>query len=134
MTALSKSELVAELVDRGAGDRKHVRNMLDHLADIAQEEILAGEDFTVPGICKLSFRYTKPQTKGSRWKKGDEVVGFGGIATIKDADSPVVKAKVRLLAAPLGSIKAHLPKTRDDAAMRAFLRSKPGKYIADRKG
>ena len=37
MTMLTKSELVDELVEKGVGDRRHVRNMLDALAELATE-------------------------------------------------------------------------------------------------
>jgi nucleoid DNA-binding protein len=131
---LSKTELVEELVYRGAGEKRHITNMLKHLADIAQEEISKGEDFTVPGIAKITWRFTKPRPKGDRWKKGDTVTGFGGVESVKDADSPEIKASVKLRGEPMAILKRSAPKSSDKAAQRKFLSSRAGKAIAARKG
>ena len=130
---LTKSELCAELSEMGLGGKTQIRNILDGLAEIAEDEIANGEDFTVPGICRLAWTYRKPQAKGARWKKGEEVVGFGGVATVKDSDSPAVKAQARLKAYPTGATARGKPSTKPEA-QAAFLKSKAGKNVASRKG
>jgi nucleoid DNA-binding protein len=130
---LTKSELIDVIVDSGAGDRRHVRNMLDALADIGLEEIADGEDFVIPGLAKIFYTYRKPQRKGERWKKGETVTGFGGIESVKDTDSPPVKAGIRLKAIPTGPMARLKPKTKvEDQA--AFLKTSAGKAVAKRKG
>lgn len=114
------------------GDRKHVTNMLNALTDLAHEEIALGEDFTVPGIAKISYTYRKPQKKGERWSKGDEVTGFGGIISVKDADSPPVKAQIKLKASPTGAVARLKPGSRPEAQSE-FLKSKTGKAVVRRK-
>jgi len=125
--------LVDDLVERGAGDKAHVRNMLRHLAEAAADAVAAGEDFTVPGIAKISFAYRKPQKKGARWKKGETVVGFGGIESVKEEDSPAVKAQIKLRAAVTGEVGRLKPKN-DSESQAAFIKSKAGKNIIKRKG
>jgi nucleoid DNA-binding protein len=129
---LTKSELIDELVARGAGERRHVNNMLKHLADVAQEQVAAGNDFTVPGIVRVVWNYRAPKKKGERWKKGDMVQGFGGSSEVKDSDSPPITAKARLVASPTGAVGRLKPKA-DDATQKDFLKSKAGKNIATRK-
>lgn len=131
---LSKHQIAGILADQAYGNKRQIANILDGLADLAMDEIEAGEDFTVPGICRLSFAYRAPQAKGARWKKGDSVVGFGGVEAVKDADSPAVTGQVKLRAAATAKIKGLLPKSTDKPAQSAFLRSKVGKAVAARKG
>lgn len=131
--ALTKSELIDILVEDGAGDRRHVSNMLNTLAAVGLEEIEAGEDFIIPGLVKIFYTYRKPQKKGERWKKGETRVGFGGVETVADSDSPPVKPAVRLKAAPTGAIARAKPKTSLEA-QSAFLKSAAGKAVAKRKG
>ena len=130
---LTKSELIDEIVESGAGDRRHVRNMLDALADIGLEEIGAGEDFVIPGLAKIFYTYRKPQKKGERWKKGQTVTGFGGIESVKDSDSPPVKPGIRLKAIPTGPASRLKPKTSAEE-QAAFLKSAAGKAVVKRKG
>jgi nucleoid DNA-binding protein len=131
--ALTKSQLIDELVEEGVGDRKHVNNMLNALSDIAADELEAGEDFTVPGVCKLFYTYRKPQKKGERWKKGETVTGFGGIEAVKEEDSPPVKAAIKLKANPTGAVARIRPGSKPEA-QAAFLKSKAGKAVIKRKG
>ena len=131
---LTKSQIAQYLFEQGYGGKKQISNILDGLADVAMDEIEAGEDFTVPGICRISFKYRKPQAKGERWSKGDTVVGFGGIESVKDADSPEVKAQVKLLASATPKIKGLVPKSTDKAGQSRFLRTKVGQAIVARKG
>ena len=130
---LTKSQLVDELVEHGAGDRRHVNNMLNALAEIGLEEIQQGEDFIVPGLVKIFYAYRKPQKKGERWKKGETVTGFGGVESVKDADSPPVKAGIRLKSAPTGAVARFKPGTKPEV-QAAFLKSKAGKAVVARKG
>lgn len=107
--------------------------MLRHLADSAAAAIEAGDDFTVPGIVKLAWAYREPQKKGSRWAKGDTVLGFGGIESVKDEASPAVTAQAKLRALPTGGVSKVKPSLKADA-QKAFLKSKAGKNIIKRKG
>ena len=127
---LSKSEIAAALAEDGLGGKQQISRILDALADLAASEIEAGEDFVVPGICKVSYSYTPPKAKGERWKKGEEVVGFGGITSVKDTDSPAQKARVKLRAAPAGAVGKLRIGNKEQSA---FLRSKAGKFVITRK-
>ena len=131
--SLTKNEIAREIEAITGVKPTLAKNVLDALAQLAEEEIAAGEDFTIPGVVKLSFRYTAPQKKGERWKKGEEVVGFGGIASVKDADSPPRKAKIVLKAAPVGAVAKAKPGTKPEA-QSAFIKSKAGKAVIARKG
>lgn len=127
---MTKTDIAAELASRGLGGRVQISRILDGLADLAAEETGSGEDFVVPGICKVSWAYRAPKGKGERWKKGDEVQGFGGIVNVKDTDSPAQKATVKLRAAPFGKVGRNRVKTENRAA---FLKSKAGKTVVKRK-
>jgi nucleoid DNA-binding protein len=127
---LSKSDIAQLLADEGLGGKQQISRMLDGLADLAAEEVGAGNDFQVPGIAKLSWSYRPPKAKGERWRKGDEVTGFGGITSVKDSDSPAQKAHVKLNVKPFGKTsKLRVSK----AEMSAFLKSKAGKNVVSRK-
>lgn len=127
---MSKSEIATELADRGLGGRVQISRILDGLADLAAEETGAGEDFVVPGICKIGWAYRAPKAKGERWHKGDEVQGFGGITTVKETDSPPVKAAVKLKASLMGKVGRNRVGTKE---MAPFLKSKAGKNVVARK-
>lgn len=129
---LSKSQIAGELADMGLGGKRQITNILDGLAELAEDEINLGEDFTVPGICKVAYTYRPANAKGERWKKGEEVVGFGGIASIKDADSPATKQKIGLRASPTGRVGKLKPGTKPPV-QAAFLKSKTGKAVIARK-
>lgn len=131
--ALTKLQIAQHLHEQGYGGKQQIANILNGLTDLAMDAIEAGEDFTVPGICKIAYTYRPKTEKGERWKEGEEVVGFGGIASVKDSDSPATKAKVGLKAsivAPVSKLKIS-PKA---PAQSAFLKSKVGKAVAARKG
>jgi len=130
---LNRGQLVDAIVAKGAGDKKHVSNMLKALTEVATEEVELGNDFTIPGIVKIFYAYRKPQTRGSRWKKGDTVTGFGGIESIKDADSPKVTAAAKLKAMPTGLVGRLKPGSKPEA-QSAFLKTKAGRAVAKRKG
>lgn len=129
-TAIPKA-LVDDLVERGAGDAAHVRNMLRHLADAASDAASTGEDFTVPGIVKIKFAYKAPQKKGERWTKGMEVAGFGGLVSIKDDDSPATKARVTLKPSLTGDVYRSKPGSKPEA-QALYLKTKVGKAVVKR--
>lgn len=138
---LTKNQIVQEITEYTSEDRDDmgirpnlVKAVLDALAMIAEEELADGEDFTVPGIARISYRYQTPLKKGERHKKGDTVVGFGGQERVAEEDSPARKAKVKLVAAPAGALKKLVPKGNDSDGQRTFLSSKAGKAIRARKG
>lgn len=128
---LTKSQIAAELVALGAGDKKHVTNMLDKLAQLAAEEIEDGNDFVIPNVVKISYRYKASQKKGDRYKAGDTVKGPQG-ERVADADSPARKASVKLVAAPYGAVAKLKPGNAEGQA--AFLKTKAGKNVVSRKG
>lgn len=130
---LTKGQLINELVAEGVGDRKHVTHMLNALTDIALDELEAGEDFVIPGIAKLHYNYRKPQKKGERWKKGETVTGFGGVESVKEEDSPVVKPMIKLKASPTGAVAKLRPGSKPEI-QAAFIKSKTGKAVIKRKG
>jgi nucleoid DNA-binding protein len=131
---LTKHQIAGVLADQGYGGKTQIANILDGLSDLCLDEIEAGEDFSVPGIVKIAYKYRKPQAKGERWAAGDEVAGFGGVVSVKETASPEVKARIALGATPNAKVKALVPKPNDKAAQRAFLSKKVGKAIATRKG
>lgn len=128
---LSKSQIAAELADRGLGGKTQITNILNGLADLAAEEIAQGEDFTVPGIAAVKWSHTAPRAKGQMYKKGQEYVGFGGGVKVAEADSKARKAKVIAKASLAAPIKRIVP-TRSGA--EEFAKSKVGKAVARRKG
>ena len=126
---MSKTEIVAELVEMGVGDKKHVSNMLDGLATLAAQEIGEGYDFVIPGVTKISYRYKAAQKKGERYVKGDTVTGPQG-SRVAEEDSPARKASVKLIAAPYGAVAKLKPGNAEGQA--AFLKTKTGKAVAGR--
>lgn len=129
---LNKSQLVDELVDRGVGDRKHVSNMLNALTEVAVEQLSLGEDFTVPGVVKIQWHYRPPLKKGERWKKGDEVTGFGGVTSVKDADSPPVARRITLKASATAGVYRLRPKGSVES-QKEFFTTRTAKAIVKRK-
>jgi len=129
---MNRSELIADLVDRGAGDRRHVTNMLKCLEEATVDALSAGEDVTIPGIVKLSWGYRAPQKKAARWRKGDEVTGFGGVATIKEEDSPPVTEKATIKPSLTGAAYRTRPKGSAED-QKAFFATKLGKAVRARK-
>ena len=129
-TSLTKHELALEVEEITGIKPTLVKHVFDAMAQVAADEISAGEDFTVPGIVRITWRYRPPQTKGARWKKGESVVGFGGIESVKDADSPPVKAAVTLKPALTGEVGRLRPKS---TQMVAFMKTKTAKAVVARK-
>lgn len=131
---LSQSDICKILEeDFEVGKKNQINNILKALAKLAQEELQDGEDFQVPGICKIAYRYTAPRAKGEMYKKGETYVGFGGVEQTAEADSKERKASIKLVATPAAPLKRHMPKARDRAGMRKFLATKAGKTIVSRK-
>lgn len=116
---LSKSQIVDRLVAEGVGEKRQLNNVLSALAKVAAEEIALGEDFQVPGVAKVSFRYTKPR------RKGEKYTGFGGQEMTADANRP---AKVRMVATPAGGLKSPHKDALKDPKTKLF------KAVAKNKG
>lgn len=98
---LNKTKIVNELVERGVGDRNHVRHMLDELAKLAAEQVAAGERFLVPNVATLNFAYRAGQKKGATYK----VVGTGEIKKREEAKP----AKIVIKARPAGRVNKAVP-------------------------
>lgn len=128
---LSKNELARELENRGVGRATQIKNILDAMADVAAEQVGAGEGFTVPGIVRIDWRYTKPLARGEKYVKGETYVGFGGAEVTAEADSKPRKASVKLAATVAAPIKRTAP---NKDGMSRFMQSRVGRAIAARKG
>lgn len=126
---LSKTELTAEISEMTGVGRHLIKNILDAMAEVAEDEIKEGNDFTVPGVCRVYWLYTAPAKKGERYQKGDTYASFGG-EKVAETDSPARKANVRLKAAPTGAVGRAAPKKNDRSR---FLQTRAGKAIAARK-
>lgn len=131
---LSKSQIAAELEAQGLGRKRQIMNIIDGIADLAVEEVANGEGFSIPGLVKIDWTYTKPRAKGEMYRKGETYVGFGGEEQVAEADSKERKAKVTLKASPGAALKRLAPKGNDRAGQSKFLRSKAGKAVVSRKG
>ena len=125
---LRQTEIAAQIQELTGVKPQLTKTVLKALSQIAADEIAAGEDFTVPGIARLSWRYRAARKKGEAYKKGETFMTPGG-EKVADADSPARKASVRLAAAPTGEVARVKPK-RDE--MSRFLQTKAGKNIASR--
>lgn len=129
---LTKNQIAAAIsAETGLGINS-VKHVLEDLADLAAQEIEDGEDFTVPGICKLMYTYRAPQKKGSKYKKGDTYVGFGGVEQTAEADSKPVSEQIKLKAAPTGAVARIKPGNKPEA-QAAFLKTPAGKAVRKRK-
>jgi nucleoid DNA-binding protein len=129
---LTKGQIAQEIADDTGLGKNLVMNVLSSLAAVASDEVGAGNDFTVPGVARISWAYRVAKKKGERWKKGESVQGFGGVTEVKTEDSPPIAAKARLTARPTGGVSHHKPKS-DPQAQKDFLKSSAGKAVASRK-
>lgn len=102
---LTKSELVGVIAEELDAAKSDVREVLDLLAEVAEDEISQGNDFTIPGIGKIKFNYTPPLKKGEKYKKGETYIGFGGIENVAEADSKARKQSIKLRALPHATLK-----------------------------
>jgi nucleoid DNA-binding protein len=130
--ALTKSELIKEISEEVEGiTSTDIKAVIDALALIAEDELVNGEDFTVPGVCKIYWTYKAPTKKGQRWKKGETVVGFGGISAVKDADSPATKSKIVMRLSAQGPVRLVKPKN-SEASQVEFARTTTAKAVVKR--
>ena len=130
---LSRSEIANEITARTGIAPNLVKHVITSLSEVAAEHVGKGEDLVVPGICKFTWDYRAPQTKGSRWKKGDERTNqITKEVSIAEADSPPVKARARVRVFTAGLVSKAKPGTKPEQ-QTAFLRTKPGKTVAQRK-
>lgn len=129
---LTKNQIAQAIKDETGIGTNLIKNVLDELANVAADEIADGNDFSVPGICRISYNYRAPQKKGSRWTKGSTRVGFGGVEQVADSDSPPVKERVTLKAAPSGLVGKLKPSTKPEA-QSAFLKTRTAKAVRARK-
>lgn len=111
---------------------RNIKDTLSGLAQVAEEQIAAGEDLTIPGVAKVAYRYAPARAKGSSYKKGETYIGFGGVEQTAEQDSPARKAKIRLVASPTGRVAKLKPGAKPEA-QSAFLKSKAGKAVVKRK-
>lgn len=131
--ALTKMQIAEQLsTEYELGGKRQIANILDGLADLAASQLEAGEDFTVPGIAKLTYTYRGKRPKGDKYKKGETYVGFGGVEVTAEADSKPVTEMVKLRAAPAGHAAKLKPGAKPEA-QKAFLASKTGKAVRKRK-
>lgn len=115
-TAMTKNELINEMSDELGYGKGDIRSMLELLAEIAVDEIAEGNDFVVPGVVRMTYRYTKPR------KKGDKYTGFGGEELVAEANRP---ARVKLSVLAVKDIKQ---------VAATDVKSKAGKAVAAAKG
>jgi nucleoid DNA-binding protein len=133
---LTKNELAAAVEARLPYEinSREIKLMFDALADVAEEEIARGEDFSIPGVARISWSYTSPRAKGDLYKKGEQYVGFGGQELVAEADSKERKAAVKLRASITNrAIKGTVPSLKNKSGQSRFLRTAAGKRIVERK-
>jgi len=129
---LTKNQIAADIAqDTGVGQNL-VKHVLDSLAELAATEVADGEDFTVPGVVRLSFTYRAPQKKGAKYKKGEKYTGFGGVEVTAEEDSKPVTEMVKLKAFPVGAVGQAKPGSKPEA-QKDFLKSAAGKNVRSRK-
>jgi hypothetical protein len=126
---MSQSEIAGELAARGLGAKNQITNILKGLSQLAVEELEAGNDFAVPGIAVVRWRYIGSLAKGERYKKGETVVGIGGTERVADADSPARKASIKLKVSTSSAVNRLKPK-KDTLA--TFMKSKTAKAVVAR--
>jgi nucleoid DNA-binding protein len=102
---LSKNEIAKEVENITGVKPNLVKNVLDALSTLAEEQLEKGQGFTVPGVATIKWAYTSPRKKGEMYKKGDTYIGFGGVETVAEADSKARKQSVKLRAAPAPALK-----------------------------
>lgn len=130
--ALSKSDICSELAASTGMGKLAIKHVLEDLAELATEQLFEGESFTVPGIAKISYAYTAPQAKGSKFSKGETITNpFTGEARVADSDSPARKAKVAMKLSPVGVVRKYKPGTKPEV-QAAFLKTRAGKNLAKR--
>ena len=129
---LTKNQIAADIADDTGVGQNLVKHVLDSLAELAAEEIKAGEDFTIPGVVRLSFSYRAPLRKGAKYKKGETYTGFGGVEQTAEEDSKPVTEMIKLKAFPVGAVNQAKPGSKPEA-QKVFLKSAAGKAVRTRK-
>jgi len=127
---VNTTELAREVEARTGTKAGLVKRVLQEAGYIVADTLEEGEDVTINGLVKFSWRYRKGFKKGERYKKGTTYTGFGGVEVTADADSPARTAQIKLAVSPLGDINKIKPRKSN---MQDFLKSKAGKAIAKRK-
>jgi nucleoid DNA-binding protein len=131
--ALTKYQLAQIITDETGIKKNLVVRVLNEVAVIAAEELEDGEDFRVPGVISIAWRYTPPKKKGERWKKGDERTNrFTGEVTLAESDSPPVKARISVSKTLLKNVKAATP-LRGADNQAEFAKTQTAKLVRKRK-
>ncbi|ANY15930.1 HU family DNA-binding protein [Bordetella pseudohinzii] len=88
--SLTKKDLIAKLSDETGFSRKDTENMVDTLAATISEQLVAGEEFTLPGVGKFSTSQREART-GRNPQTGESIeisasvgVKFSASKTLKD--------------------------------------------------
>jgi nucleoid DNA-binding protein len=115
---LSKNE-IAEAVSAKCGVGKNlVKSVMDAMSDVATEQITRGEDFSVPGIARVSYAFSKPYRKGEKY-----IDPFTKEELTRTKNQA---AKIRIRATPAPAIKR--------LVKGSSANSKTFKAVASRKG
>jgi Bacterial DNA-binding protein len=126
---LNKTEICRELSASTGLGANAVKHVLDDLAELAGEQLEVGEQFIVPGICRIKYVHTPAAAKGSRWRKGEiKVNPFTGEEVVKESDSPPTKARIRMTIGAIGVVRKMKPGSKPQAQAE-FIKSKTGKAV-----
>lgn len=114
---LTKGELVEAIQEECDSEfsKAEVREIIAAIVCVAQEEIAAGEDFKIDGLCRVTYRYTTPRKKGEKY-----------VNPITKETLTAEKARpaaIAIRAAPASPLKKLVPK----------INSKGGKAVVTRK-
>lgn len=113
---MGKSELVQAICEELEGfSRTEIRDVLDTIAELAKEEIAAGNDFEIPNVCRITYGYTTPRKKGEKY--------MNPITKEELTAEKARPAKIRLKATVASRVKGVMPK----------ITSKAGKAVVERK-
>ncbi|MGB3067055.1 MAG: HU family DNA-binding protein [Ottowia sp.] len=88
--SLTKKDLIAKLSDETGFSRKDTENMVDTLASTISEQLVEGEEFTLPGVGKFSTSQRaarigrNPQTGDSVEIAASVGVKFSASKALKD--------------------------------------------------
>lgn len=90
-TPMTKTALVAALVEKTSLNKQQVGAVLDGLTEVAVEQISAGNSITVPGIAKIVLKdrperqVRNPSTGETMTKAADRTVRATLLKGLKDA-------------------------------------------------
>lgn len=114
---LGKNDLASEVEAKIGVKKNLVKNVMDAIAEIAEEQLKLGHDFSVPGVARISYGYVAP------FKKGDVFVDpFSKEEKTRDKSR---KAAIKIRALPAPALKRMV------AGMS--MQSKAAKAVVDRK-